>query len=135
MVTIPPAERDRALPEKLKTELPGILRWAVEGCRLWQAEGLDAPVAVTAATDAYRSEMDIIGEYIRQRCVQNPLGAATVADSYRDYEAWCAKNAERPFSKRSFTALMREHGLATRHGAGNVLCWDALALAEPLLFA
>ena len=133
VVTIPPAERDASLPEKLKHELPGILRWAVEGCRLWQEEGLDAPEAVTEATDAYRSEMDIIGEYIGQRCVQNPLGAATVADSYRDYEAWCAKNAERPFSKRTFTALMREHGLATRHGAGNVLCWDQVALAEPLL--
>ena len=132
-VTIPPAERDAALPEKLRQELPGILRWAVAGCRLWQAEGLDAPTAVTAATDAYRSEMDVIGEYLRERCAQNPLGAATVAESYRDYEAWCGKNAERPFAKRSFTALMREHGLQTRHGAGNVLCWEALALAEPEL--
>ena len=134
VVTIPPEERDSALPDKLRQELPGILRWAVEGCTLWQAEGLAAPRAVTAATDEYRDEMDIIGEYIKERCVMNPLGAALVADSYRDYEAWCAKNAEKPFTKRSFTALMREHGLQTKRGTGNVMCWEEMALAEPLLF-
>ena len=134
VVTIPPAERDSALPDKLREELPGILRWAVAGCANWQAEGLAAPSAVTDATDEYRDEMDIIGEYIKSRCVVNPLGAATVADSFRDYEAWCAQNAEKPFSKRTFTALMREHGLQTKHGTGNSLCWEGMALAEPLLF-
>ncbi|HWR28458.1 MAG TPA: phage/plasmid primase, P4 family [Negativicutes bacterium] len=134
VVTIPPEERDAALPDKLRQELPGILRWAVEGCSLWQTEGLSAPSAVTLATDEYRDEMDIIGDYIKERCVMNPLGAASVADSYRDYEAWCGKNAEKPFSKRTFTALMREHGLQTKRGTGNVMCWEELALAEPLLF-
>jgi putative DNA primase/helicase len=131
VVTIPPAERDSALPEKLRQELPGILRWAVEGCANWQAEGLAAPPAVTEATNEYRNEMDIIGEYSKERCVMNPLGAASVADSYRDYEAWCGKNADKPFSKRTFTALMREHGLQTKRGTGNVMCWDGMALAEP----
>ena len=31
-VTIPDAEQDRQLPEKLKDEWTGILKWAVEGC-------------------------------------------------------------------------------------------------------
>ncbi len=129
-VTIPPAERDAALPEKLKLELPGILRWAVAGCRLWQEEKLAPPAEVTAATDEYRDEMDLIGEYIQARCVANPLAAATVADSYRDYEAWCAQNADKPVAKRTFTALMREHGLQTRRGSHNVLCWDGIGLDE-----
>jgi putative DNA primase/helicase len=34
-VTIPPAERDEHLPEKLKSELPGILAWMIEGCLDW----------------------------------------------------------------------------------------------------
>lgn len=45
-VTIPEAERDKRLAEKLRTELPGILRWAVEGCLAWQLEGLDFAVLV-----------------------------------------------------------------------------------------
>jgi putative DNA primase/helicase len=89
---------------------------------------------VTVATDEYRDEMDIIGDYIKERCVTNSLGAAAVADSYRDYEAWCARNAEKALSKRSFTALMRGHGLSTTHGTGNSLCWEGLALVAPPLF-
>ena len=32
VITVPPAERDRKFPEKLRAELPGILAWAVWGC-------------------------------------------------------------------------------------------------------
>ena len=49
-VTIPPAERDPELPEKLKAEWPAILRWAIDGCLAWQREGLNPPPAVRDAT-------------------------------------------------------------------------------------
>lgn len=39
-VCIPKEERDPDLVEKLMVELPGILRWAVEGCLAWQTDGL-----------------------------------------------------------------------------------------------
>ena len=39
-VTIPEAEKDKNLPEKLKAESPGILKWAVGGCLDWQRDGL-----------------------------------------------------------------------------------------------
>ena len=130
-VAIPAAERDRHLAEKLQNEWPGILRWAVEGCRLWREEGLNPPCDVVAATDEYRGEMDILGDFVAQRCVQNPLASTPVADSYRDYEAWCAATAERPVTKRTFVSRMRERGVQTKHGSGHVLVWDGLALAEP----
>jgi putative DNA primase/helicase len=45
-VTIPPAERDNQLFEKLKGEWPGILAWAMEGTRMWCETGLQPPTAV-----------------------------------------------------------------------------------------
>ena len=42
-VTIPTAERDPELLEKLKTERPGILHWMIEGCLRWQQHGLAPP--------------------------------------------------------------------------------------------
>ena len=36
-VQIPLAERDKELPDKLKPEWPGILRWMIDGCLDWQA--------------------------------------------------------------------------------------------------
>jgi putative DNA primase/helicase len=48
-VTIPLEERDENLPERLKVEWPGILKWMIEGCLKWQEIGLAPPHAVHAA--------------------------------------------------------------------------------------
>src|ERR1017187_1284583 len=48
-VTIAENERDPELTEKLKAEYPGILQWAIEGCLMWQREGLNPPVVVRDA--------------------------------------------------------------------------------------
>src|SRR5215213_6238174 len=53
-ITIPGAEQDKGLPEKLREELPGILARIVRGCREWQREwqrdGLGEPAEVRSAT-------------------------------------------------------------------------------------
>jgi len=49
------AEQDKELMTILTEELPGILNWAIEGCLLWQANGLSAPASVTASVSEYRS--------------------------------------------------------------------------------
>ena len=67
-VQIPEAERDPNLPEKLHAELPGILRWAVEGAIAWQRDGLRVPEKVKAATSEYRTEMDRLADFIDEKC-------------------------------------------------------------------
>ena len=52
-MTIPEAERDEALSDKLRLELPGILTWAVCGCLNWQAGKLQPPEIVRAAKEMY----------------------------------------------------------------------------------
>ena len=61
-VTIPPAQRDQRLPEKLMAERDGIMAWAADGCREWQRVGLRAPRAVSAATeDISRLKTPLVG--------------------------------------------------------------------------
>jgi putative DNA primase/helicase len=60
-VTIPPGERDRDLPEKLKAEWQEILRRMIKGCLEWQSIGLDPPPAVRDATAAYLEAEDTVG--------------------------------------------------------------------------
>src|SRR5699024_8636303 len=55
---------DHGLEERLETELSGVLTWAVEGLRQYQQTGLDEPDAVTASTDAYRSDNDALSRFI-----------------------------------------------------------------------
>jgi Protein of unknown function (DUF4238) len=68
-VTIPKDQIDKELPDKLLTEAEGILAWAVEGARLWYAEGLAKPAEVEAAKDRWREDMDQLGRFIDERCV------------------------------------------------------------------
>ncbi|MDR1802840.1 MAG: hypothetical protein LBQ94_04480 [Treponema sp.] len=70
--TIANEKQDRYLEQKLKEEKSGILNWLIEGVLRWRKEGLNTPPVVLNATDEYRGEMDVIGNFIRKRCVQKP---------------------------------------------------------------
>jgi putative DNA primase/helicase len=76
-VTIPEAEQDHTLVAQLCTELPGILRWAVQGCLAWQQEGLGIPEEVQQATAAYRQDMDALAGFLASCCVKGPDEQAT----------------------------------------------------------
>ena len=84
--TIPPEKQDKNFSEKLNAELPGILRWAVEGCLLWQSEGLGLPESVKAATADYRSEMDVISDFIEECCEDTPGVQTPFSDLYHRYQ-------------------------------------------------
>ncbi len=109
-VTIPPDERDRGLPSKLRDELPGILNWAIEGLRAWRANGLAPPERVRAATAEYREEMDILGDFIAAKCVLDAKAYAPTGALYTDYESWCRDNGEDAVKKRTFSILLKERG-------------------------
>jgi putative DNA primase/helicase len=69
-LVVPKEERDLHLAEKLKAESPAILRWMIDGCLEWQAEGLNPPPTVREATDAYFENEDALGEWIAETCEQ-----------------------------------------------------------------
>jgi P4 family phage/plasmid primase-like protien len=118
--TIPAAEQDKRLPEKLRTELAGILRWAVEGCLEWRREGLQEPTAVTDATAEYRLDMDILAGFLEERCVVDSDAWAKFADLYGAYTAWCEEAGEKAETKRRFGERLKERGFGPDRGTGNV---------------
>jgi putative DNA primase/helicase len=109
-VTIPSKEQDKDLGEKLKTELPGILCWAVKGCLVWQREGLEIPESVTAAINEYRSEMDAIGDFIAECCEVTPDAKTPFNQLYRRYMNWCLENAESWSSAKEFAQNLADRG-------------------------
>ena len=130
--TIPGAEQDKKLPEKLRVELPGILAWAVEGCLEWQRDGLKAPEEVRKATGAYRSEMDVIGAFLRDECETQQGYSATFKEVYDRYEEWCEEGGEKPETRRKFNARLKERGQFTdrRSGPGGSYEWHGLQLLK-----
>lgn len=109
-VYIPDEEVDLHLSQKLEAELPGILRWAVDGCLKWQKEGLSTPVKVKAATASYRDNMDIIGQFIATCCIVEKQKEVTFASLYDAYSKWCVTVGEHPVSGRRFGDAMTERG-------------------------
>jgi putative DNA primase/helicase len=106
-VEIPPDRIDTSLPARLRAELPGILRFIVEGSVLYLKEGLgDPPAIISATTETYRQESDQIAEFIDDKCIQNsndPNCWIPVAELYPGYVAWGLANGYKDLlSKRDF---------------------------------
>jgi putative DNA primase/helicase len=109
-VTIPEAEQDRELPEKLRAEFSGILAWAVRGCLAWQRDGLGIPDPVRHATAEYRESMDLIGAFLGQRCAMDPEASEGATDLYRAYVTWCEQGKEHPETQTRFGEALSERG-------------------------
>lgn len=129
--TIPAEERDPHLGAKLRAELPGILAWAVAGCIAWQRGGLDAPAMVRAATNEYRSEQDVIGLFLEERCVLTGNATVASAELFADYRDWCDEQGERPMTAKALGLRLQERGTRPFKGTGGQRRWQGIGLAVP----
>jgi len=102
--------RDPHLPRKLSAEASGILRWAVDGCLAWQAEGLGMPDEIKVATDAYRSESDVLGMFIEECCLVHQMSRGRSGELYTEYRHWCERTGEHDVGQRRFGQAMTERG-------------------------
>lgn len=110
-VTIPPAERDQRLGERLRAEWPGILAWAIEGCLAWQADGLQPPAAVREATDDYLSAEDAMGTWMEERCRVAGDGWEAAGRLYADWTGWATRAGEFVGSQKAFSQKLLDRGL------------------------
>ncbi len=68
-----PGEMDRNLQDKLKAEADGILRWCLEGARLYRLQGLQPTARMVEEWEEYRRKSDPFAEFIRE-CVTTEGG-------------------------------------------------------------
>ncbi len=133
LATIPEEDRDLQLPVKLKQEVSGILNWMVEGCLLWQKEGIKEPDSVEGASEDYRSEMDIILPFLNESCSINPLAKIELKDIYNEYQYYCTENEDYKLKKRAFTRELENKGFQKLKGAGNKTFIHGVELNEVVL--
>jgi P4 family phage/plasmid primase-like protien len=127
-VTIPVEERDGDLPEKLRGELSGILNWAIAGCLEWQRDGLGVPDAVRAATEEYRQEQDLIGQFIEDRCIVGKNEAVASESLYQVYSSWCDANGSKAVTTTAFGRRMKEKGMVNARARDGKRAWAGLRL-------
>lgn len=124
--TVTPPAPDTTLPNRVRDELSGVLRWIVEGCLAWQREGLAPPAAVQAATAEYRDESDVLGQFLAERTTAEAeyRGASVRAPAsalYKAYQAWCLAGGIRPDTQTAFGRALGLRGFAPlKVGGGTV---------------
>ncbi|HDU7471725.1 TPA: DNA primase, partial [Listeria monocytogenes] len=101
-VKIPDEKVDKQLKYKLRSELTGILNWAVEGFLKWQREGLGMPKAVENASSEYKSEMDVITAFIEDCCDVREGEKVNAKKMYETYREWAKDNGQYLMSSTKF---------------------------------
>ncbi|NKD82357.1 phage/plasmid primase, P4 family [Haematospirillum jordaniae] len=111
---------DRA--EKLEAEAAGILAWCVRGALAYQRDGLRSPEQVRQARDDYKSDMDLLAEWLDECCELGPNLVESNARLWASWEAFAkgrgelrfiasAKSLGRRLGSKGFSAIRDTAGL------------------------
>ncbi|MGR3758169.1 MAG: DNA primase family protein [Tranquillimonas sp.] len=122
-VQIPKEDVDPTLPETLKRERPGILRWMVEGCLDYLQGGLREPDAVLEATEEYRHDSDPLRVFLLEECT---IGGAAAAhfEKARDladaFNAWLLSRGESVWGRRTVATQLKLRANTVKTAEGHV---------------
>lgn len=112
------ADRDEALPEKLKAEASGIFNRLIAGLLDYLRNGLIEPQRVTDATSEYRDASDPLGRFLRM-CVAKTAGARVQSSHlFAVYQAWCVAAGEKEWTNKGLSKAMTDKGFKTLRSNG-----------------
>ena len=79
---------------------------------------------MTAATDAYREESDILKEFIEQNIVREKNAEVSHKDIVKRYKYWCDEQGEKPFSGKKLARLLRDRNYREFNPLGALWWWE-----------
>ena len=117
-----PANPDPQLPQRLRSDaqLPGVLRWIVDGAARYTRNGLTDCPAVRRATAAYFDAMDSVGSWVEARCAVDREARTPARTLCQDYQAWCQANGYRPVTMTDWGTALGRLAEKRRTRTGNV---------------
>jgi P4 family phage/plasmid primase-like protien len=98
---------DPQLMQKLRDELPGIVAWVVRGYQLYRQQGLAPPPDVFKSTQAFRTAVDSLDEWLRASCEQGPALTTEADLLHASYKEFTGDNAT---SQIAFSKALEQHG-------------------------
>lgn len=129
-VKIAPENRDPALIDKLRPEWPAILRWMIDGCRLWLRDGLMPPKAVMEATAEYFEGEDALALWLAECCTNAKSDWEGAGALFRSWDKWAKAAGEFVGSQKRFSQSLISRGyVADKRDGGR--CFNGIALIPP----
>lgn len=127
-LTIPEKERDSSVKNRLQTtERAAILAWMMEGCLLWQKEGLGEPEAVKRLTADEQGDSDPLKFFLEDRCILKPEATVRNPDIWAEYMAWTKENRIKPLGRKTFAQLLIAYpGIDSYRSNGRI--WTGIGL-------
>ena len=129
-ITIPFEKQDPKLLDKLKLEANGILCWALAGYRDYQRNGLLIPKCIAVATDGYKGEEDLLGEWLSDHCVTATGASALISDCYKAYRNWALNRGHRPIAQSRLSRRLKDRGFERDPGKRNYLGFELSELGK-----
>jgi putative DNA primase/helicase len=132
IVTIPPEKVEKDFRERrLMPELGGILNWALEGLKAYLKEGLKPPPAVLDATEEYRQDMDVVEQWIDDRCDIDPQATVPSSIAYDDYARWAEGQIGWALKHLRFARTLTARGFKHEKGTAGQRLIRGLRLKAP----
>ncbi len=95
-------------------------------------EGLQKPEEVEQATNSYRFDSDIIGGFISDSCILNPLARGKTIELYLNMKSGVQTTKKEPIALRTFISILQERGFKkTRIGAASTSGFQGIGLNQP----
>lgn len=95
---VKPQSPDPDLEAKLIAEHGKILNWMIKGCLAWQHSGLTRPAAVSAATEEYFSNQDLVSQWIEDCCEIDPTKWELPTKLFQSWSTYAKEAGENPGS-------------------------------------
>ena len=102
---------DSELENKLLAEKDGILAWMVEGALKWKKEGLISSPRIKSASNQYRSDCDVIGDFMDENCALGVGLRVTQLGLWTLWQEWSKANGYFCGSKKTFTRRLKDRGI------------------------
>lgn len=118
---------------ELLEELPGVLRWSLEGVLAWKKADLGQTEGMKYEAGRYRKESDPTNDFLSDKYVVDPSAYVAAAELWGSYLAWVAENHELyPLNRQEFARRLEDRGFTqARVGHNRTRAWRGLRSSSP----
>jgi putative DNA primase/helicase len=123
--TMPDKERVKDYHKILiAEELSGVLNWMLEGCMLWQKEGLKDCTEVSDATAEYKTENDSVAKFLNAMTVRETGLKISARMTYTAYKQYCDEMGEYEKPVKEFKLEMENKNYKWRRESAGMMWLD-----------
>jgi putative DNA primase/helicase len=118
------SKRDTELKQKLLSERDVIAAWVVKGAIRWHQEGLGCPEIILRTRQQWREQMDTIGHFLRECCVEDKQATVRASQLYNAFKLWAQlQGHQHILTSTAFGLRLVERGYVKEHDMHGWFYW------------